>query len=242
MPLIDHFHAPVLPLFPWESFHAFWAATIAETLNRILPQRYVAVIHSRLGARVEADVAEWEQTDNGIQPVSGNGDQGGVAVQTYAPPRTALTMPIVFPDDLEVRILDTRDGAQLAAVIELASPGNKDRPETRRLFAAKCAAYLARGLGLISIDIVTSHHFNLHNEFVELLAAGHSFAMPEDVFLYAAAYAPARRDEKSLVDLWLEPLALGQPLPVLPLALRGGGRVPVDLETTYSDARRRSRL
>src|ERR1700683_3058735 len=98
MPLLDHFHAPLFPLFPWESFHAFWAATIGETLNRILPQRYLAVIHSHLGSRVKADVAEWEQTGNGVEPVSGNGDNGGVAVQTYAPPRTALTMSIVFPD------------------------------------------------------------------------------------------------------------------------------------------------
>lgn len=242
MPLLDHFHAPLIPTFPWESFHAFWAATIGETLNRILPQRYLAVIHSHLGARIEADVAEWERTDAGCESVLGNGDQGSVAVQTYAPPQTALTMPIAFPDDLEVRVLDRRDDSQLAAVIELASPGNKDRPETRRLFAAKCAAYLARGVGLICLDIVTSYHFNLHNELIELLEAGNNFAMPENVFLYAVAYRPARREERSLVDLWPEQLLLGQPLPVLPLALRGDGLVPVDLETTYTEARGRSRL
>ena len=242
MPLLDHFHAPLLPMFPWESFHAFWAGEMAAMLNRILPQRYVAVIHTHLGSRVEADVAEWERTDNGAEPVSGNGHNGGIVVQTYAPPRTALTMSIVFPDDLEVRVLDRREGAQLAAVIELASPGNKDRPETRRLYAAKCAAYLASGVGVICLDIVTSHHFNLHNEIVELLAAGNAFAMPEDVFLYAVAYRPARRDEKSLVDVWPHPLTVGQSLPVLPLALRGDGVVPLDLDATYTEARKRSRL
>jgi len=41
------------------------------------------------------------------------------------------------------------------AAIELVSPGNKDRPETCRLFAAKCVAYLTRGIGLVVIDIVT---------------------------------------------------------------------------------------
>ena len=35
----------------------------------------------------------------------------------------------------------------ISGAIELASPGNKDRPETRRAFAAKCASYLARGIG-----------------------------------------------------------------------------------------------
>jgi len=42
--------------------------------------------------------------------------------------------------------------------------------------------------------------------------------------------------------LWPRLLALGQPLPVLPLALRNAGVVPVDLEGTYSEARERSRL
>ena len=35
------------------------------------------------------------------------------------------------------------------------------------------------------------------------------------------------------------PLALGQPLPLLPLALRGAFFVPVDLEATYTEARQR---
>jgi hypothetical protein len=242
MPLLDHFHTPLLPRRPWESFHAFWAAAIGEALNRVLPSRYVAAIHSHLGSRVEADVSEWEETATGGEPVSGNGDQGGVAVKFYAPPHTALTMSIVFPDDLEVRVLDLREDAQLAAVIELVSPGNKDRPETRRLFAAKCAAYLSRGVGLIVVDIVTNAHFNLHNELIELLRAGDAFVMPDEAFLYTVAYRPAHREESSLVDLWPHPLTTGQPLPVLPLALRGNGAVPVDLETTYTEARARSRM
>lgn len=37
-------------------------------------------------------------------------------------------------------------------------------------------------------------------------------------------------------------LALGQPLPLLSLALRNAATIPVDLEETYSEARERSRL
>jgi hypothetical protein len=44
------------------------------------------------------------------------------------------------------------------------------------------------------------------------------------------------------MDLWREPLAVGQPLPTLPLAVRGLGRLPVDLEATYSEARQRGRI
>jgi Protein of unknown function (DUF4058) len=222
MPLLDHFHAPLVPLHPWESFHAFWASEIGAALNRLLPPRYFAVIHTHLGSRIEADVAEWELTEHTEDRLSG---------------------PFVFPDDIEVQVMDTRNGgAQLAGVLELISPANKDRPETRRAFAAKCAAYLSRGIGLIAIDIVTSHHFNLHNELIDLLSAGGQFLMAPEVFLSAVAYRPARRSEMNQVDIWPQPLAVGEPLPILPLALRGGAAVPVDLDTTYKEARERSRL
>jgi len=42
--------------------------------------------------------------------------------------------------------------------------------------------------------------------------------------------------------LWPKLLTVGQPLPVLPLALRNAITLPVDLEETYDEARRRSRL
>ena len=64
------------------------------------------------------------------------------------------------------------------AAIELISPGNKDRVGKRRLFAAKCATYLSRGIGLILVDVVTSRAANLHEthlnreQLVEVIACG----------------------------------------------------------------------
>jgi hypothetical protein len=240
MPLLDHFHPPLFPLHPWESFHAFWAAAIGEWLNGLLPPRYFAAIQTRLGTSIEADVAEFEQ--QAAQEELPNGGAGGVAVQTWAPPVATLSLPAVFPDDIEVQVLDTRDGARLVGVVELASPANLDRPEARRVFAAKTAAYLARGIGVLLVDIVTSYRSNLHNELIDLLHAPAAFAMPADAFLYAVAYGPTRQQESNRIDVWLAPLALGAALPVLPLALLGAAAVPVDLEGTYTTARQRSRL
>ena len=39
-----------------------------------------------------------------------------------------------------------------------------------------------------------------------------------EVSLYAVAYRPLRRDGKNEIDIWRSPLALGKPLPELPLA------------------------
>jgi hypothetical protein len=240
MPLLDHFAPPLFPQRSWESFHSRWANSIADALQRTLPPRYFAEVHIHLGSRVEADVAEFEQTGGAADAV-GNGS-GGVALQTWAPPAAALTMPAVFPDDLEVQVRDQRDDARLVAVVELVSPRNKDRADSRRAFAAKCAAYLQRGVGLVALDIVTNRHANLHNELIELLNVGEPFALAAAVSLYAVAYRPIRRQETNQIDLWPVPLEVGRTLPLLPLALRGGPAVPLDLEATYTDACERSRL
>src|SRR5258708_25220908 len=116
-------------------------------------------------------------------------------------------MPGVFPDDFEVQVFSGIGGPMLVAAIELVSPGNKDRDETRRAFAAKCATYLQRGIGLIVIDIVTSRHANLHDELVHLLGHGDSFTFPAPTPLYATAYRPVHRQERNEIDLWREPLA-----------------------------------
>jgi hypothetical protein len=188
---------------------------------------------------VQADVAEF---DLSAQAAEGNGAGGGVAVQTWAPPAATQTLPLVFPDDVEVQVVDYRDGARLAAVIELISPSNKHDPQRRRVFAAKCLAYLQRGVGLINVDVVTESHTNLHNDVLDLLGHPPEVRLPPEVHTYAVAYRPARREDADLLDLWPVPLAVGQPLPLLPLALRGAFFVPVDLEATYTEARQRSRL
>lgn len=150
-------------------------------------------------------------------------------------------MPAIFPDSFQVLIRDGDDSARLVAVVELVSPSNKDRPDTRLVFAGKSAAYLQFGVGLIIIDIVTSRRFNLHNEMVQHLGLRTSYLIPDDVFLYAVAYRPIRRGQNDEIDTWPAILSVGSNLPVLPLALRHAYPVPLDLNAAYEDACRRSR-
>ncbi len=236
MPLLDHFHAPVYPRHRWESFHAVWSVSIVERLNRAsLPQRYFAETQVHIGGHVEIDVATLGEAE---MPSEGN--DGGVA--TLAPPRTTLSMPAVFPDEIEVQVFDTSGGHHLVGAVELISPGNKDRPETRRAFAAKCASLLQAGVGLVIVDIVTERQSNLHDELVDLLRAADEFRFASPASLYTVAYHPARRAAGDFIDLTLLPLGVGQELPTMPLPLRGGPVVPLELEATYSEARLRSRL
>jgi hypothetical protein len=241
MPLLDHFHPPLLGHRHWEGFHGWWAAEIAGGLNDNLPDEYFAEFQVTLGARVEVDVATFAEGAS-AEAKAGGGASGSVLTEVWAPPAPAAVLPALFPDDFEVQVFSNLTGPMLVAAIELVSPGNKDRADARRAFAAKCAAYLQRGIGLIVVDIVTSRHANLHDDLMALLGQGQGLAFAAPTPLYATAYRPAQRQDKSEIDLWREPLALGQLLPTLPLAVRGLGCLPVDLEGTYMEARKRGRV
>ena len=221
MPLLDHFQPPLAPVRAWESFYAYWSAAIGERLNRVvLPEGYFADIQVHVGGRVEVDVASLQHLEFATVVEQAG---GGVAVATWAPPKVALSMPAVFPDEFEVLGFRSSGWAILVGAVELISPRNKDRPATRRAFAAKCASYLQRGIGLVIVDIVTERQANLHDELVQLLDQPEQFRFPRSAPLYTVAYRPIRRDpEGDQIDIWPTPLGVGQELPTIPLALRGG--------------------
>jgi len=242
MPLLDHFHQPLRRRLGWESLHSGWATRIADDLNaRWLPPEYVAAEFTELHGRVEVDVTTYENTVD----LAGGAD-GGVAVAArprhWSPPAATFTTTAVFPETVEVRVLQTVDGDKVVAAIELVSPSNKDRPRERQSFVAKCAGYLASGASVVIVDIVTERHFNLHNELARLLEFGPGTDLPADTPLYAVGYRPVIREGRAEYDVWAYPLAIGRPLPTLPLRLVEDIFVPVELESTYTETLRLRRL
>ena len=142
-------------------------------------------------------------------------------------------------DELEVLVFKEEGGPTLVAALELVSPGNQDRDTTRLAFLVKCANYLRQGIGLVMVEVVTNRRANLHNELTQFLGPTGASMLAAEVFLYAGAYHPARRKEGDQMNVWPTTLTLAQPLPIMPLALRNFGCVPLALETTYTEARQR---
>ena len=241
MPLRDHFHPPLSTERRWESFHAAWLGSLADALNRDLPPGYFAEEQTHAGASIEIDLGTFEGASARVHP-GGNGNVATLPAPVWSPPQAAFTLPAVFADDFEVRVIDSRAGPRLVAALELVSPANKDRAESRRAFVTKCASYLHQGIHVIVIDIVTERLANLHNALLDLLQAPPTRRQPDAVQLYAAAYRPLRREEREEIDVWPMPLAVSAPLPVMPLALSSEYCLPVDLEATYTDALHRRRL
>jgi len=242
MPLLDHFHPPLYPHHHWESFHSNWATRIADAIAGLLPADYQVEEHTHAGVGFELDVAAYQETSPAGDTAAAPSGVATLAAPAYAPPIPDRTIPAAFPDTFEVRVFSTIAGLTLVGVIELVSPGNKDRPAERLAFAIKCASYLAQGVSVIVMDVVTNRHANLHNEIMRLMESSADLDFPTGVNLYATAYRPAIRGEQLEIDLWKWPIAVGSPLPTLPLRLAGDLFVPVDFESAYEEACRRRKL
>jgi hypothetical protein len=230
MPLLDHFHPPLHGPRRWEGFHHAWATTLAQQLNRdLLPPNWFAEPEITVGPEIEVDVATLEEAPNGAS-------DGGVATKAWSPPRPSLTAAIDFSrlDGIEVRVYQELDGAQLRGAIELVSPSNKDRPGSRLTFAAKCAAYLRQGIGVVMVDVVTSRAANLHGELFDVLEAKtRKRPWESTTSLYAVAYRAVMVRKAPRVEVWPETLTLGAALPTMPLWLSPELCVPVRLEESY---------
>src|SRR5438552_5948174 len=222
MVLLDHFRPPLSARRHWHAFHNAWATYLSSDLNRQLPEGYFAEPNVQFG--IQIDVATFEEAD---------GNLGGSSSKAapWQPPAPVLTIPFSLGTDVvEVLIYQNKAGPTLAGAIELVSPANKDRPENRDAFLAKCMTYVKSGIGLALVDAVTERGFNLHEEFLTRLGQPGTRLTGN---LYAAAYRPIEREGRHQLDVWEQSLAIGQALPVLPLWLRGGICLRIELEKTY---------
>jgi hypothetical protein len=240
MPLLDHFRKPASRV-PWRSIHGTWISELATRLNALLPPGYIALNDMSLGGGLEIDIGIEEEDE---PPPPTRASSGGTAVATapavYTPPPATGTALYEFPDTIEIRVTNEESG-QLVGAIEFVSSGNKDRGAKRDMFLAKCLDYLAGGACVVIVDAITARRASLHNEIVATLGAD-NLALPEEVSLYAATYRPIIRKKKMNVDVWVNPLKVGEVLPTMPLRVVAGLFVPVELEETYVAACRGRKL
>ena len=224
MALRDHFRPPLSTRRHWHSFHNAWSTYLADDLNQSLPEGYFAEPNAQFG--IEIDVAAFSER------IPVNSERKNAELLEWKPSSPTATLPLQLTTDIvEVQIFNTQAGPTLVGAIELVSPSNKDRPSQRSAFTSKCQTYLQQGIGVIIVDIVTTLNANLHNELMNRLNLQID---PLEAPLYAVAYQVAQHDETPCLNLWQETFTLGGSLPILPLFLKGGFYLPINLEQTYS--------
>jgi hypothetical protein len=134
-----------------------------------------------------------------------------------------------------VRVYDTKRGRRLVAAVEIVSPANKDRPEHRHAFVAKCLTLLQNRVCVAFVDLVTTRNFNLYGELLERMGQTDPSLGSEPLSLYAASCRFRKTGETWLLEGWPSSLTIGQPLPTLPLWLSEDFAVPLNLEESYEE-------
>ena len=237
MPLRDHFRPPLLKRSSWEGFHAMWPTNVVQQLRSKLPDGYLAEPRVRLGAEYEIDIGAMEYEPGPFEPTGSVGG-GGLATKAYPVAKPDVTVATELPEqyEYEVRIYDVTEERTLVAAIEFVSPANKDRPEHRNIFVAKCAALLRAGIAVTIVDLVTVRRFNLLQELVLFLGLPKlSDRLPTEP-IYAASLRWLRVKKQAQLQFWTESVAVGKTLPTLPLWLNETLAVPVDFEASYEAA------
>src|SRR5437870_661573 len=119
---------------------------------------------------------------------------------------------------------------EVVAVIEIVSPGNKSSSNALRAFVRKAADLIWQGIHLLVVDLFPPSERDpqgIHKAIWDEIAE-RPFELPPDKPLTVAAYRAAPTK-----TAYVEPVAVGDALPALPIFLTEYEYVPAPLEETY---------
>jgi hypothetical protein len=226
-----------MPIHDWtrvrsnrfHDFHQRWMIAISNALNAgRLPQGYFAMVEQRAGGP-EPDVVTLE-----LPSSAGPSTPPGVAIAS-APPKSRIvtrTAKAAYARKADRVTVHHPDG-DVVAVIEIVSPGNKDSKDALRSFTRKAAALLFAGVHLLVVDLFPPSKRDsqgIHKAIWDRLHE-EPFTLPEDKPLTLASYAVGTE-----IVAYVEPVAVGDALPDMPVFLTGDHYVPCPLEETYRTA------
>jgi hypothetical protein len=237
-----------MPVHDWTKvfagvFHDFHHAWIGELRNKLndglLPDGFYALAEQVTGYGhpdvlvLEAIEEEWERVKSSIPE-----DSGAVAV-AECPPEVTLSVEaeqsIYAAKKNRVAIRHVSDD-HVVAYIEIISPGNKQSPNALTDLFEKLSKVLRQQRHLLLIDLFPpgKHDPNgIHPLFWEYLYGEHSDGATKARPLTLAAYRA-----RDIVTAYVEPVAIGAPLPQMPLFLDPEWYINVPLEETYQAAYR----
>jgi hypothetical protein len=236
MPLRDHFRSPVNDTHSWDEVHGQWPGEIVRDLTTILPAGYRAAPKVHLGSPFEVDVSAYGVNSPTADAAVGDGAAGAAGTQTALSPTFTVEADLPEPDEYEVRIYDSQRGRQLVAAIEIVSPSNKDRAEARDLFVGKVAALLHQDVCVALVDLVSVRQANLYADLLSQLGRVDPQLAPIPPHLYAVTLRSRRSPKhRPMLDAWFHAMAIGQPLPTLPIWLAPDRQVMLPLESSYQE-------
>lgn len=241
--LPDRYNTDV-PIHDWtrvsagtfHDFHGAWIAELRRALNGgVLPDGYYAMAEQIAGQMIP-DVLTLQEAGEG-EINRGRGGNGGMGLAVNnAPPRVALSDTLS-----EAAVLATRQrrlviyhttGDRIIALLEIVSPGNKERRAAMESFVLKAVRIIEEGFHLVLIDLFPPGRFDpegMHGAIWGRL--GGTYEPPSGKPLTLASYVAT-----AAVRYYVEPTAVGAELTEMPLFLDADHYVYIPLESTYQAA------
>lgn len=238
-----------MPIHDWtrvyagifHDFHHAWIEEIKRALNNgALPPDYYALAEQTAGG-LHPDVLTLERNRPSSSSAAGNGPaaqpstNGGIALAA-APPSvrfTASSEAEVYARKRNRIAIHHISDDQVVALIEIVSPGNKASRHGLRAFVEKSVEFLEAGIHLLVLDLFPPGprdpqgiHAAIWSEIID-----DDFRLPPDKPLTLVSYSAGY-----VKRAFIEPVAVADELPSMPLFLEAETYVPVPLEATYRTA------
>lgn len=217
----------------WDSVHPIWMTYLIEWIRPRLPEGYKAFIGgvpaltvASANGKPDVGVRRWDTPEPIAKPATG----------------TAVLEPDAeFNGSVRLdphRAVHIDYHGQLIAAVELVSPRNKDRADSKETYTNRYLGYLRLGVHLMLVDVLPRPRAF---SFADAITAGVGGDLPPLPSPFVAAYRvngpiPVGDDIGSSFSVWRRPLRVGDPLPTLPLPLSLHQSVLIDLEQTYQRA------
>ncbi len=232
----------------WHHFHLLWIGEMTKQLNGgLLPEPYYALAEPQGGFFVEGDgFVEGDDGDGDdadgprrfeadLLALHGDGAGVGTGIALLDhPPQVRMTETLTAAGPRSRRIAVRHgSGDRTVALIELASPGNRDGAAKIDAFCGKIAAALRGGVHVLLIDLFPPTPLTpvgLHGEVVGRFGGG--YTPPEGEPLTCVAYRAAGAATTSFV----EPLRVGAAAPTMPLFLSRTHYIELPLAPGYAAA------
>jgi hypothetical protein len=228
-----------MPIHDWtrvpsglfHEFHQSWTVRIKDALNAgAMPKGYYAFVEQRVGGPEPDVIAIETGRKRKINPNA----EPGAGTPVLDPPRARLIQEIDSDSAAYARkanrITVRHQLGEVIGVIEIVSPGNKDSRNSFRAFVEKAVEFLRAGVHLLIVDLFPPTardpqgiHKAIADEFQDA-----PFELPSDKPLTLVGYRAAPP-----LTAYIEPVAVGDVLPDMPLFLTPDLHVPVPLESTY---------
>jgi hypothetical protein len=231
-----------MPIHDWtrvdagifHDFHLSWIAELKRSLNRgLLPSGYYALAEQITGG-LGPDVLTLERPVVGSLSAE-SAPSGGIAVAN-SPPRArfhARTEVDIYAKKAKAIVIRHRSGHEVIAMVEIMSPGNKANRRDLAAFVQKADQTLLAGIHLVIVDLFPPSKPDpkgIHRAIWGDDREG-DFALPADKPLTCVSYVGYPE-----VEVYLDPVAVGDCLPEMPLFLTPEIYVPLPLDATYQSA------